>query len=647
MSYLSKVKDELNYFLEGKEVNDHFVPKEIIDSWNRSKSYGVDPYDQNPHLLDPSQKIKPGSCLELIKKYDVFFTRITELFEFNDFVFSFADRDGINKIIINKTGHSLPDCAAHLSEKIIGTTSSALAFKGNGPRLILTPFYYRQNYMQKSFGNLHGVFAPIYDEKNELLGGLGLGFYYHEQALQAYCTVSFMAKIFNSLFIPMARGYEKQLQEILNCLPQGIVCVNEKNAVNFYNNKVLDLLEINRKFSIENQLQKHLAHLGIGVDFIDREVKIPIGRKEIEALSICSEVKDWITNQPLKLIQLDEKNSVDKYKPKSLRCDDLFTFEHIIGESSSILEAKTTAKYVAETSVPVMLYGESGTGKEMFAQAIHSASPRRYAPFIAINCGALPRELVESELFGYEEGAFTGALKGGKIGKIQAASGGTLFLDEIESMPLKDQIKLLRVLSTGKIQKIGSTREICVDIRLISATKLDLLERSAEGLFREDLFYRISTFIIELPPLRKRKEDIALLAQEFVNKFQKKYQLRHIEMDESFINTLCYYHWPGNVRELEHAIERAVIVLRGGQRLYSEHLSNKIQDAYKNKIIEEVFEQIVDNDENNQGLLALAEKKLIERVLKSVGGNISMAAERLGISRRTIYKKIDKFKLIK
>ncbi|NLI91014.1 MAG: sigma-54-dependent Fis family transcriptional regulator [Peptococcaceae bacterium] len=302
---------------------------------------------------------------------------------------------------------------------------------------------------------------------------------------------------------------------------------------------------------------------------------------------------------------------------------------------------------VAETSVPVMIYGESGTGKEMFAQAIHSASSRNGGPFIAINCGAMPGELVESELFGYEEGSFTGALRGGKIGKIEAASGGTLFLDEIESMPLKDQIKLLRVLSTGKVQKIGSTKEITVDVRLISATKIDLLKQADKGLFREDLFYRISTFIIELPPLKDRKADIVLLAEEFVKKLEKKYHLKNIEMDKTFINALCSYHWRGNVRELEHTMERAVIMLRGEHRLCRQHLSDKILDGCKKSIAEEVVENVMEND---HGLLAVAERMLIERVLESVNGNVSAAAEQLGINRRTIYKKMgqkDNFRLIK
>jgi transcriptional regulator with PAS, ATPase and Fis domain len=288
-----------------------------------------------------------------------------------------------------------------------------------------------------------------------------------------------------------------------------------------------------------------------------------------------------------------------------------------------------------------MIFGENGTGKEMFAQAIHNASPRQAEPFIAINCGAIPAELVESELFGYEEGSFTGALKGGKIGKIEAATGGTLFLDEIESMPVHDQIKLLRVLSTGKIQKVGSTKEVTVDIRLISATKKDLLKESDKGLFREDLFFRISTFIVELPALRERRADIQLLAEEFISKFSRKYNQGSIQMDQEFLNALEAYHWRGNVRELEHCIERAIIMLGEGSTLRQEHLAGKIQEAYQLRIAKGLVEDAIElSSSKKKGMLNLAEGLIIDHVLKSVGGNISAAAEMLGVNRRTIYNKL-------
>lgn len=431
----------------------------------------------------------------------------------------------------------------------------------------------------------------------------------------------------------MANGYEKHIQQIINCLPHGVAFVDDRDTVQLYNDKILELLKINRKHNVENELNKHLPKLGIGTEFKEK--------KRVDVT--CSHIR--VENErPYKLILLKDKVESKRSAP-SLSQDKvregLFTFDHIIGKSPLVKEAKKIASNVARTSVPVMIHGESGTGKEMFAQAIHSASPRHEGPFVAINCGALPSELVESELFGYEEGSFTGALKGGKIGKVEAASGGTLFLDEIESMPLKDQIKLLRVLSTGKVQKIGSNKETPVDVRIVAATKIDLLKHADNGLFREDLFYRISTFVIELPALRHRNEDIIQLAEYFIEKLADKYQLGKIKMDPVFIDALQSYAWRGNVRELEHAMERAVIMLEEGNSLMLEHLSPVIQQAYKERTVEKLVTEAVQISPNRQGLLDLAEKKVIEYVLGLVDGNQSMAAQQLGINRRTLYTKLN------
>ncbi|CDX03968.1 Signal-transduction and transcriptional-control protein [Desulfitobacterium hafniense] len=624
--YFSLVKDEWKRFQEGKQISNHIVPQEIIDSWLRSKSYAVDPNDQGYHLLDSYREMNVDNLHDVIPNYDFFFQTISQMFDFTQYVFSFVSADGITKIVSNQTGNTLPTSLAFLSENIVGTTGSSITLHLNQPTIMLQPFYYRQFYMQKMFGNLHGVQAPIHDNKNQVIGVLGLGYYDLEKTVHAYNIISLISNVFDALYLPVITGHEKQIQEILSCLPQGVVLLNERNTVQFYNEKIVKLLGIKKKQNVERELNKYFPKMGVGLDYPHQ----------------CDVIQDGINARKFKLIQLKATETIKEGPSGRVRGDQLFTFDRIIGESEAIKKAKDTAMNVAETSVPVLLYGESGTGKEMFAQAIHSAGSRRSGPFIAINCGALPGELVESELFGYEEGSFTGALKGGKVGKLEAASRGTLFLDEIESMPLKDQIKLLRVLSTGRVQKIGSNKEIEIDVRLISATKTDLLKQADEGAFREDLFYRISTFIVKLPPLRARQRDIILLAEEFVRRLQDKYHRHPIAMDATFTNALLGYHWRGNVRELEHAMERAVIILRNGSKLLPEHLSETICEEYKKNIINEVLDEVIEHTPKEQGMLAEAENMLIERVLKAVNGNISAAAEMLGITRRTIYKRMNK-----
>ena len=257
-----------------------------------------------------------------------------------------------------------------------------------------------------------------------------------------------------------------------------------------------------------------------------------------------------------------------------------FTFESILGASESLRSALHLAHIAAGSTAPVLLSGETGTGKELFAQAIHNDGPRRNRPFVAINCGAIPKELLESELFGYEEGAFTGAQKGGRPGKFELADTGTLFLDEIGDMPFDMQVKLLRVLQSGEIQRVGGLRTVPVDLRIISATNKDLKQAIAQHQFRADLYYRISTLSILVPPLRERAEDILPLAEHFIRRHELRLNRHPVPLPQETAEAIRRYPWPGNIRQLESAVERAVHLAEGGA-LLPEHFG--IADLMENR----------------------------------------------------------------
>ena len=235
-------------------------------------------------------------------------------------------------------------------------------------------------------------------------------------------------------------------------------------------------------------------------------------------------------------------------------------FESIIGISDKIIELKKILSRICNTPTPILLTGESGTGKEVFATAIHNASDRKNGPFIKINCAAIPSTLVESELFGYETGTFSGAIKGGKAGKFEQANHGTILLDEIEELSLDAQSKLLRVLQEFEVERIGSVQPIPLDIHVICCSNQDLYQMVKEKKFREDLLYRINVIELEIPPLRERMEDIPLLCQSLIQRINEKYHLQIKNVSKSALQYLSTYHWPGNVRELGHAIERACIM---------------------------------------------------------------------------------------
>jgi transcriptional regulator with PAS, ATPase and Fis domain len=281
---------------------------------------------------------------------------------------------------------------------------------------------------------------------------------------------------------------------------------------------------------------------------------------------------------------------------------------------------------VATTDASVVIRGESGTGKELIARAIHAQSPRRFFPIVAVNCGAIPETLLESELFGHEKGAFTGAQYRRK-GKIELAHGGTLFLDEIGDIPAKMQVDLLRVLESHRFTRLGGTQEIESDFRLICATNRDLEELVREGTFREDLYYRIHVFAIDVPPLRERREDIPELVEHFVHKFGRAMGKPPKQLTADADQLLRSYDWPGNVRELENAIERAMVVGQGN-RIRPEDLPLHVErEAARPK---------------ERSLEAL-ERDHIERVLREESGNVSQAARVLGIDRGTLYNKMKKY----
>ncbi|MDK2909426.1 MAG: sigma-54 dependent transcriptional regulator, acetoin dehydrogenase operon transcriptional, partial [Bacteroidales bacterium] len=252
-------------------------------------------------------------------------------------------------------------------------------------------------------------------------------------------------------------------------------------------------------------------------------------------------------------------NLVNKYTGSHAR----FSFDDIIALSPTMIELVEYAKKIADSPSSVLITGESGTGKEVFAQSIHQASSRKDAGFVAINCGAISPTLIESELFGYEEGAFTGARKGGRPGKFELADKGTLFLDEIGEMPPEMQVKLLRAIQEGRITRVGGQKEIPVDVRIIAATNRNLLQLVQEGKFREDLFYRLNVINLVIPPLRERLEDLPLLAEHFINKINKRLGKSIRGVSKDAIKVLREYKWPGNVRELENVFERAILLCQG------------------------------------------------------------------------------------
>ncbi len=312
----------------------------------------------------------------------------------------------------------------------------------------------------------------------------------------------------------------------------------------------------------------------------------------------------------------------------------------IIGESEAIKDVLATIEVVSNSRANILISGESGTGKELVARAIHNLSPRRNAAFVAINCAAIPEELIENELFGHEAGAFTGAL-GQKKGKAEIADGGTLFLDEVGEMPIMMQIKLLRFIQEREFYRVGGTRPIKSDCRIIAATNKDLEEEVEAGRFREDLYYRLNVIPIKMPPLRERKEDIPLLVEHFIRKYAEENKKFITGVEESVKEAFLKYPWPGNIRELENTIERA-IVLAKYETIVLKDLPKKISAVVSEE------KKTVQKDISGLSDLTLSEveRAVIINALEAENWNQTRAAKRLGITRRQLRNKMVKYKLL-
>lgn len=331
---------------------------------------------------------------------------------------------------------------------------------------------------------------------------------------------------------------------------------------------------------------------------------------------------------------LERQNLLDEVRTLRSALDQRYGFDSIVGRSKSLLRVLDQAARVSQHNASVLIQGETGTGKELIARAIHHNSPRRNKEFVAINCGAIPRDLVESELFGYVRGAFTGAM-GNKLGRIEAADGGTLFLDEIGELPLEAQVKLLRVLQQGELPKLGASAPVKVDVRVVAATHRNLAAMVEDGAFREDLYYRLAVVPLQIPPLRERREDVPELVETLFERVKQRHHITDLNLAPEVVQRLLAYRWPGNVRQLENVLER-LVVLAPANIITEDDLPEELRRAQSS-----TGPLALELPEEGISLEAI-ERDLISRALERFSGNQTHAAHYLDISRRTLIYRMEK-----
>ena len=333
---------------------------------------------------------------------------------------------------------------------------------------------------------------------------------------------------------------------------------------------------------------------------------------------------------------MERQNLIDEVRNLRSALDRRYGFENIIGHSKTLLRVLEQAARVAQHDSTVLIQGETGTGKELLARAIHYNSRRRSQPFVTINCGAIPKDLIEAELFGYARGAFTGA-HANKPGKVESADGGTLFLDEIGELPLESQVKLLRLIQQGEIERVGSTTPRTINVRIVAATHRNLSAMAEDGAFREDLFYRLAVVPLFLPPLRERKEDIPELAEHLFHLAKERHGMQNVRVAPSVIARMSTYRWPGNVRELENAVER-MLVLSNGEQIGESDLPAELRAVSQPQQNSSLLLELPEDGISLEGI----ERELLLRALEKAGGNQTKAARYLDISRRTFIYRMEK-----
>lgn len=443
-----------------------------------------------------------------------------------------------------------------------------------------------------------------------------------------------------------------RLEAVVDAVYEAIIAVDSTGNITHFNKSSERMFSIQRAAAIGQNVNQILSGILLqevleeGKEFNSREVFVNLKNRKLHLLSTARIIKDQEDLLLGIVATFRDFKETQKLAYEYISAQRQITMDDILSKSHAIDNIKAQAKKIAVSNSTVLILGETGTGKELFARAVHSASNQSVKPFVAINCGAIPESLLESELFGYDEGAFTGARRGGKPGKFELANGGTLFLDEIGNMSLYLQSKLLRVLQEKTIERVGGTQEIPINVRIIAATNSDLHSMVQKGLFREDLYYRVSVIPIILPPLRERREDIPLLLEYYTKRFSNLLQKDITGFSPEVLKACMGYSWPGNVRELINMVEYAVNLEEQGI-LGLESLPSRLRENHSKSRSTYTY---TGNADDREGIVPLAtmEKDALEKSLAKFGYHEEgkrKAANALGISRATIYRKIEKYGL--
>jgi sigma-54 dependent transcriptional regulator, acetoin dehydrogenase operon transcriptional activator AcoR len=615
------------------------MKKEIAASHERSRRYGISREERSPDQERLSTAALEERCR--LNKYflDVAIAHIVEFYNFlppNCFIMAVVDRDGY---ILHLAGSdelqadfASRNCAPGFrwTERDVGTSAISLCLEKRVPiQLNDKDHYCKRAHIYTSSA------APLFNRDDRLLGVLvvsGSAGLVHPHTL---IMIAMAARSVEKQMLILSRNQElalnmKFLDSVIEAAGMGIMALDQELNIWRVNQRGKRILGMG---DLKGKPVSVLGNMGLDLEdirknpraWVNREWCLSHNRRDVHFLFNAQPVMSQEHELLGAVLAFEEIGAIRKLADDIAGIKAFYTFDHLVGKSPVFLNAVDLARRAAQTDATVLLRGETGTGKELFAQAIHNGGQQRRNPFVPINCGAIPGELLESELFGYVEGAFTGAQKGGRPGKFELAHGGTLLLDEIGDMPHGMQVKLLRVLQTGEVYRIGARKPIVVNTRIVASTHVDLARAVAQGGFRQDLFYRLNVFPIVIPPLRERgEEDITALTKFFL----KRLRTPPPRLTAAAMDALLRHPWAGNVRELENVMQRA-LHLHEGDVLDVQHLGLGTAADKKGP--------------PRPGTIEDAERDMIAAALEQTHSNMAATAKLLGISRATLYRKVKQF----
>lgn len=644
---LANIKDAWKQMVVKGLTPTHPIRPEILYSWQRCRKMGLNPYrPKKPPTLDTTELSRRLDANSLFIETAKPLMDMVELSTRGTrFITALADHDGyvmalsgdLEALEMARKNYYLPGC--NRSEATAGTNAIALALIEDKPFQLVGAEHYNYYHHPWTCSS-----APIHDADGKLLGAFTLsgpsrGLHKHTLAIVVSAAKTIEGQLRERILTREKHRLNCLLTSIFDSVSDGVIAVNADLTIANLNRSAANMLglkpeavagkSLNQVIAVDAKLSKALKEKRL---FRNQEITFesPTGVNTY-LCSLNRIMEGGIPGQSALITLTEKKNVIDIVKRMGGN-HAKYEFNNIKGVNAKLLRQIEVAKIAAASNSRILISGESGTGKELFAQAIHNYSHRHDGPFVAISCAAIPRDLIEAELFGYREGAFTGARRGGQVGKFELAHSGTLFLDEINGMPLELQAKLLRALQQKEIVRLGGNRTIPVDVRVISACNSDLLQQVELGDFREDLYYRLNVMEISLPPLRERLDDLPVLIEHFLGSYDTENGTGKTAISQEVMRVFRSHDWPGNIRELENSLERA-LMLSCGREITCDHLPGRMIQRQ--------------SECKKTGTLTVKDnlRDLIVKALDNNNGNISSAARELNISRSTMYRRMREFNL--